>query len=125
MNIYQSISHSIGNIGFQYGNDIRRMWLTCKSIKINIITKDIAKAQIIKKLMNFISILIYQYYSVLDNCVSNSISVILVLVMAHKYCEQNGTWFRHPESNQIWSNYTTCVNLQDLSVSNFRNDLTT
>lgn len=38
--------------------------------------------------------------------------------MGHKYCELNGTWFRHPESNQIWSNYTTCVNLQDLSVSN-------
>ncbi|XP_070160430.1 calcitonin receptor isoform X5 [Polyergus mexicanus] len=36
--------------------------------------------------------------------------------MAHKYCELNGTWFRHPESNQIWSNYTTCVNLQDLSI---------
>ncbi|XP_029673781.1 calcitonin gene-related peptide type 1 receptor-like isoform X2 [Formica exsecta] len=35
--------------------------------------------------------------------------------MAHKYCELNGTWFRHPQSNQIWSNYTTCVNLQDLS----------
>ncbi|EZA57760.1 Calcitonin gene-related peptide type 1 receptor [Ooceraea biroi] len=35
--------------------------------------------------------------------------------MAHKYCELNGTWFRHPESNQIWSNYTTCVNMQDLS----------
>jgi hypothetical protein len=40
--------------------------------------------------------------------------------MAHKYCELNGTWFRHPESNQIWSNYTTCVNLQDLSVSRAR-----
>lgn len=42
----------------------------------------------------------------------------LITVMAHKYCELNGTWYRHPESNQIWSNYTTCVNLQDLSVSN-------
>lgn len=36
---------------------------------------------------------------------------------AHKYCELNGTWFRHPESGQVWSNYTTCVNLKDLSVS--------
>ncbi|EFN82944.1 Calcitonin receptor [Harpegnathos saltator] len=35
--------------------------------------------------------------------------------MAYKYCDENGTWYRHPESNQIWSNYTTCVNLQDLS----------
>ncbi|XP_066582630.1 calcitonin gene-related peptide type 1 receptor-like isoform X2 [Prorops nasuta] len=36
-------------------------------------------------------------------------------LFAHKYCELNGTWFRHPESNLIWSNYTTCVNLKDLS----------
>ncbi|XP_043593233.1 calcitonin receptor-like isoform X6 [Bombus pyrosoma] len=36
-------------------------------------------------------------------------------LQAHKYCESNGTWFRHPESDQVWSNYTTCVNLQDLS----------
>ncbi|XP_012134500.2 diuretic hormone 31 Receptor isoform X5 [Megachile rotundata] len=34
---------------------------------------------------------------------------------AHKYCESNGSWFRHPESGQVWSNYTTCVNLKDLS----------
>ncbi|XP_076474060.1 diuretic hormone 31 Receptor isoform X1 [Bombus vancouverensis nearcticus] len=36
-------------------------------------------------------------------------------LQAHKYCESNGTWFRHPVSDQVWSNYTTCVNLQDLS----------
>ncbi|XP_012282476.1 calcitonin gene-related peptide type 1 receptor isoform X2 [Orussus abietinus] len=34
---------------------------------------------------------------------------------AHKDCEANGTWFRHPESHQVWSNYTTCVNMDDLS----------
>ncbi|XP_046736281.1 calcitonin gene-related peptide type 1 receptor-like isoform X1 [Diprion similis] len=34
---------------------------------------------------------------------------------AHKDCEANGTWFKHPESHQIWSNYTTCVNMEDLS----------
>ncbi|KAK9306721.1 hypothetical protein QLX08_002638 [Tetragonisca angustula] len=34
---------------------------------------------------------------------------------AHKYCESNGTWFRHPVSDQVWSNYTTCVNLKDLN----------
>ncbi|XP_043593236.1 calcitonin receptor-like isoform X9 [Bombus pyrosoma] len=38
-------------------------------------------------------------------------------LQAHKYCESNGTWFRHPESDQVWSNYTTCVNLQDLSIT--------
>ncbi|XP_060816151.1 calcitonin gene-related peptide type 1 receptor-like isoform X1 [Bombus pascuorum] len=36
-------------------------------------------------------------------------------LQAHKHCESNGTWFRHPVSDQVWSNYTTCVNLQDLS----------
>ncbi|KOC60173.1 Calcitonin receptor [Habropoda laboriosa] len=39
---------------------------------------------------------------------------------AHKYCESNGTWFRHPESHQVWSNYTTCVNLKDLSIESER-----
>ncbi|KZC13025.1 Secretin receptor [Dufourea novaeangliae] len=24
-------------------------------------------------------------------------------LMAHKYCEPNGTWFRHPMSDQVWS----------------------
>lgn len=56
---------------------------------------------------------------------SFDIPTISVAVKAHKYCELNGTWFRHPESNQIWSNYTTCVNLQDLSVSYFLMYLTT
>ncbi|KAL1138278.1 hypothetical protein AAG570_009967, partial [Ranatra chinensis] len=36
--------------------------------------------------------------------------------LAHKVCTENGTWFRHPVSGQIWSNYTTCVNLDDLSL---------
>uniref|UniRef100_A0A1B6DAB7 Calcitonin receptor n=1 Tax=Clastoptera arizonana TaxID=38151 RepID=A0A1B6DAB7_9HEMI len=34
---------------------------------------------------------------------------------AHKYCNPNGTWFRHPESGHVWSNYTTCINLDDLN----------
>ncbi|XP_031783544.1 calcitonin gene-related peptide type 1 receptor isoform X2 [Nasonia vitripennis] len=34
---------------------------------------------------------------------------------AHKECEPNGTWFMHPVTHKIWSNYTTCVNLVDLS----------
>lgn len=28
--------------------------------------------------------------------------------MATKYCDKTGTWFRHPESNRTWSNYTRC-----------------
>ncbi|XP_044592536.1 calcitonin gene-related peptide type 1 receptor-like isoform X2 [Cotesia glomerata] len=33
---------------------------------------------------------------------------------AHKVCDANGSWFRHPETNAVWSNYTTCVNTADL-----------
>lgn len=36
--------------------------------------------------------------------------------MAHKVCTEEGTWFRHPQSNLIWSNYTTCVDVEDLEV---------
>ncbi|XP_052870357.1 calcitonin gene-related peptide type 1 receptor isoform X1 [Anopheles cruzii] len=32
---------------------------------------------------------------------------------AHKLCEDNGEWFRHPQTNKSWSNYTTCINLDD------------
>ncbi|XP_054288547.1 calcitonin gene-related peptide type 1 receptor isoform X2 [Macrosteles quadrilineatus] len=33
---------------------------------------------------------------------------------AHKVCTGNGTWFKHPDSQKEWSNYTTCVNVDDL-----------
>ena len=39
--------------------------------------------------------------------------------MAHKLCTEQGTWFRHPESNLTWSNYTTCVDVEDLEVKRF------
>lgn len=35
----------------------------------------------------------------------------------HKTCLEDGTWFRHPDTNVTWSNYTTCVDLNDLAVS--------
>ncbi|KAM9737814.1 calcitonin gene-related peptide type 1 receptor isoform 1-T1 [Menidia menidia] len=28
---------------------------------------------------------------------------------ATKYCGEDGQWFRHPESNMTWTNYTVCV----------------
>lgn len=31
-------------------------------------------------------------------------------------CLPNGTWFTHPESGQEWSNYTNCVDVDDLEV---------
>ncbi|KAH8245816.1 hypothetical protein KR038_000057 [Drosophila bunnanda] len=33
---------------------------------------------------------------------------------AHKECGMDGEWFKHPLTNKTWSNYTTCVNLDDL-----------
>ncbi|EDW59910.2 uncharacterized protein Dvir_GJ21197, isoform C [Drosophila virilis] len=34
---------------------------------------------------------------------------------AHKECGEDGEWFKHPLTNKTWSNYTTCVNLDDLA----------
>ncbi|XP_076361905.1 calcitonin gene-related peptide type 1 receptor-like [Tachypleus tridentatus] len=34
---------------------------------------------------------------------------------AHKVCEEDGSWFLHPETNKTWSNYTTCIDKDDLS----------
>lgn len=36
---------------------------------------------------------------------------------AHKDCNEDGTWFRHPQTNRAWSNYTTCINFDDFEVS--------
>ena len=41
---------------------------------------------------------------------------------AYKLCDENGSWWVHPSSNRTWSNYTNCVNYQDLS---FRNNINT
>ncbi|XP_077554447.1 calcitonin gene-related peptide type 1 receptor-like [Haemaphysalis longicornis] len=42
---------------------------------------------------------------------------------AHKVCTSNGTWFRHPITGHIWSNYTACVDTQDLEFRNLVNAL--
>ncbi|XP_031351143.1 calcitonin gene-related peptide type 1 receptor-like isoform X2 [Photinus pyralis] len=34
---------------------------------------------------------------------------------AYRKCEENGEWFFHTVYNKTWSNYTTCVNLEELS----------
>ncbi|XP_067131702.1 calcitonin gene-related peptide type 1 receptor-like isoform X2 [Centruroides vittatus] len=33
---------------------------------------------------------------------------------AYKICNSDGTWYRHPVTNKTWSNYTTCVDREDL-----------
>ncbi|XP_055379971.1 calcitonin gene-related peptide type 1 receptor isoform X2 [Condylostylus longicornis] len=34
--------------------------------------------------------------------------------LAHKYCDEDGEWFRHPLTNKTWSNYTTCVDVDEM-----------
>ncbi|KAK6631166.1 hypothetical protein RUM43_014262 [Polyplax serrata] len=36
---------------------------------------------------------------------------------AHKECDSNGSWYKHPETQKPWSNYTTCVDQDDLSIA--------
>ncbi|KAH6938128.1 hypothetical protein HPB50_007135 [Hyalomma asiaticum] len=42
---------------------------------------------------------------------------------AHKVCTPNATWFRHPITGIIWSNYTACVDTHDLQFRNLVNSL--
>ncbi|CAH0402049.1 unnamed protein product [Chilo suppressalis] len=36
---------------------------------------------------------------------------------------ENGTWFLHPEGNKPWTNYTTCVDIEDLSFRSIVNSI--
>uniref|UniRef100_A0A1A9WWW9 G-protein coupled receptors family 2 profile 1 domain-containing protein n=1 Tax=Glossina brevipalpis TaxID=37001 RepID=A0A1A9WWW9_9MUSC len=38
--------------------------------------------------------------------------------LAHKTCLENGNWYHHPESGLEWSNYTNCVDYDDLALFN-------
>ncbi|XP_075741108.1 calcitonin gene-related peptide type 1 receptor isoform X1 [Rhipicephalus microplus] len=42
---------------------------------------------------------------------------------AHKVCTTNASWFRHPITGIIWSNYTACVDTHDLQFRNLVNSL--
>ncbi|XP_039281620.1 calcitonin gene-related peptide type 1 receptor isoform X1 [Nilaparvata lugens] len=42
---------------------------------------------------------------------------------AFRSCMENGTWFRHPQTGKYWSNYTTCVDMEDLEFREFVNSL--
>ncbi|XP_070506653.1 calcitonin gene-related peptide type 1 receptor isoform X1 [Chironomus tepperi] len=35
---------------------------------------------------------------------------------AHKICEIDASWFRHPFNNRSWTNYTTCIDVQDFEL---------
>ncbi|XP_049694295.2 calcitonin gene-related peptide type 1 receptor isoform X1 [Helicoverpa armigera] len=42
---------------------------------------------------------------------------------AYKTCTANGTWFVHPHGNKPWTNYTTCVDVEDLDFRNLVNNI--
>ncbi|XP_063595561.1 calcitonin gene-related peptide type 1 receptor-like isoform X2 [Penaeus indicus] len=42
---------------------------------------------------------------------------------AHKVCNEDGTWFKHPDNNRTWSNYTTCIDLDDLMMRQLINTI--
>ncbi|GLH09982.1 Diuretic hormone receptor [Gryllus bimaculatus] len=42
---------------------------------------------------------------------------------AFRVCLDNGTWFHHPQSNRSWSNYTTCIDMEDLQFRQVVNQL--
>uniref|UniRef100_T1KMN8 Calcitonin receptor n=1 Tax=Tetranychus urticae TaxID=32264 RepID=T1KMN8_TETUR len=42
---------------------------------------------------------------------------------AFKICLEDGTWFRHPVTNKTWSNYTTCIDKDDLKFRQAVNNL--
>ncbi|XP_053207328.1 calcitonin gene-related peptide type 1 receptor-like isoform X2 [Panonychus citri] len=43
--------------------------------------------------------------------------------LAFKLCLEDGNWFRHPDTNKTWSNYTTCVDKDDLKFRQAVNNL--
>ncbi|XP_063840874.1 calcitonin gene-related peptide type 1 receptor-like isoform X2 [Scylla paramamosain] len=44
-------------------------------------------------------------------------------LLAYKDCDANGTWFKHPDTNEPWSNYTTCVDHGQLGLLQSVNNL--
>ena len=35
--------------------------------------------------------------------------LIVILEKATKDCGENGQWFKDPQSNRVWTNYTLCA----------------
>ncbi|CAH0393747.1 unnamed protein product [Bemisia tabaci] len=42
---------------------------------------------------------------------------------AFRQCLENGSWYKHPETGQSWSNYTTCIDVEDLKFRDVVNTL--
>lgn len=41
---------------------------------------------------------------------------LFILGTAFRECDSNGSWFIHPDTGQPWSNYSTCIDFEDLEV---------
>uniref|UniRef100_A0A3B4GTZ8 Calcitonin gene-related peptide type 1 receptor n=1 Tax=Pundamilia nyererei TaxID=303518 RepID=A0A3B4GTZ8_9CICH len=49
-----------------------------------------------------------------DTPAGTTVSQTFFLERASRYCREDGQWFRHPESNKTWTNYTLCaINTKD------------
>lgn len=42
---------------------------------------------------------------------------------AHRDCLSNGSWFHHPDTNVPWSNYTSCIDSDDLEIRQLVNSI--
>ncbi|XP_050420938.1 calcitonin gene-related peptide type 1 receptor-like isoform X2 [Adelges cooleyi] len=42
---------------------------------------------------------------------------------AYKICNKDATWFRHPASGAVWSNYTTCIDHDDVNWTQHVNNI--
>ena len=51
----------------------------------------------------------------LESCPSKPILNFDITKFSKKLCTEDSTWWVHPHSNRTWSNYTGCVDFNDLS----------
>lgn len=61
---------------------------------------------------------------VFPSCYFEIVSFVSLTEKVTKYCEEDGLWYTHPDSNISWSNYTMCnaftpEKMQVGSISNF------
>uniref|UniRef100_A0A182PRA0 Calcitonin receptor n=1 Tax=Anopheles epiroticus TaxID=199890 RepID=A0A182PRA0_9DIPT len=43
--------------------------------------------------------------------------------LAYRTCHENGSWFVHPLSGREWSNYTNCIDTEDMQLRRLVNDI--
>ncbi|XP_050100891.1 calcitonin gene-related peptide type 1 receptor isoform X2 [Anopheles aquasalis] len=43
--------------------------------------------------------------------------------LAYRTCNEDGSWFMHPQSGREWSNYTNCIDAEDMQLRRLVNDI--